>query len=137
LRAAVRSHPVDGAGGAIELRLPYRAPLDFDGLVRRSPGRRVPGHVDAHELALRAVLGQQVSIGAAVTLAGRLVAAHGDALVRPLGTVTHLFPTAAAVASADPGRLAMPAPRANALLTLAAALADVRTFPPGFAAISR
>lgn len=56
-------------------------------LVEATPGRRVPGHPDPHELAVRAVLGQQVSVAAA-TLAGRLVLGYGEPLARPLGTVT-------------------------------------------------
>ena len=93
-------------------------------LVRKAPGRRVAGHVDGHELAVRAVLGQQVSIGGARTLAGRLVAAYGQPLARPIGTVTHLFPSAETLAAVDPGRLAMPAGRRRALLGLARALAS-------------
>ncbi|MBJ7520268.1 MAG: DNA-3-methyladenine glycosylase 2 family protein [Solirubrobacteraceae bacterium] len=89
-------------------------------LVAAAPGRRVPGHVDAHELAVRAVLGQQVSLAGAATLAGRLVAEHGEPLGRPLGGVTHLFPSAAALATAEP---AMPRARAAALRGLASALA--------------
>jgi AraC family transcriptional regulator, regulatory protein of adaptative response / DNA-3-methyladenine glycosylase II len=93
-------------------------------LVRAAPGRRVPGHVDAHELAVRAVLGQQVSVQGARTLAGRLVADHGEPLARTLGTITHRFPTARALAEADPQRLGMPAARARALGDMARALAD-------------
>jgi AraC family transcriptional regulator of adaptative response / DNA-3-methyladenine glycosylase II len=92
-------------------------------LVSATPGRRVLAHVDSHELAIRAVLGQQVSLRGAATLASRLVIEHGRALERPLGTVTHAFPSAAALASVDPARLAMPATRARALQRLAAALA--------------
>jgi AraC family transcriptional regulator of adaptative response / DNA-3-methyladenine glycosylase II len=92
-------------------------------LVRGAPGRRVPGNVDAHELAIRAVLGQQVSVAGARTLAGRLVASHGEPLERPLGGVTHLFPTAAALARAGSERLAMPRARGRALRGLCAALA--------------
>lgn len=92
-------------------------------LVRGAPGRRVAGHVDAHELAVRAVLGQQVSLSGARTLAGRLVAEYGEPLERPLGSVTHVFPSVAAIAGADPTQLAMPTARRMALLGLAAALA--------------
>ncbi|HWF24278.1 MAG TPA: AlkA N-terminal domain-containing protein [Solirubrobacteraceae bacterium] len=92
-------------------------------LVRATPGRRVPGHVDPHELALRAVLGQQISVAAATTHAARIVAAYGGPLDPPVGAVTHLFPTTAAVADADPGALAMPTSRQRTLVTLAAALA--------------
>jgi AraC family transcriptional regulator of adaptative response / DNA-3-methyladenine glycosylase II len=93
-------------------------------LVRAVPGRRVPGHVDGDELAIRAVLGQQVSLAGAVTLATRLVAAHGEPLRRPLGAVTHLFPAAPALADCDPGSLAMPRARGRALTGLARALAE-------------
>lgn len=95
-------------------------------LIRATPGRRVPGHVDPDEIAFRAVLGQQVSLAGAATLAGRLVADYGEPLNRPLSSVTHLFPTAAAIARADPQRLAMPASRRRALLGLAGALASGR-----------
>lgn len=91
-------------------------------LVRAAPGRRVPGTVDPDEIAFRAVLGQQVSLAGAATLAGRLVADYGQPLRNPLGTVTHLFPTAAAIAQADPQSLPMPASRRRALLGLAEAL---------------
>ena len=48
------------------------------------PGRRVPGHVDGDELAIRAVLGQQVSVAAARRLGARLTAAYGKPLGRPV-----------------------------------------------------
>jgi AraC family transcriptional regulator, regulatory protein of adaptative response / DNA-3-methyladenine glycosylase II len=92
-------------------------------LVARAPGRRVPGSVDGHELAVRAVLGQQVSLRGARTLAGRLVAGYGERLERPLGTVTHVFPTAEALVGVDPDGLAMPSARRRCLLALATALA--------------
>ncbi len=93
-------------------------------LVRAAPGRRVPGHADPDELAVRAVLGQQVSLAGAATLAARLVASYGEPLGRPIGTVTHVFPSAAALAEADPERLAMPGARRRALIGLAGALAS-------------
>ncbi|HEY2438139.1 MAG TPA: AlkA N-terminal domain-containing protein [Solirubrobacteraceae bacterium] len=106
---------------------PLRAALGGDaligGLVRAAPGRRVPGTPDPHELAVRAILGQQISVVGAATLAGRLAAAYGEPLERPVGSVTHLFPSSAALAKADPDRLAMPAARRRALLALAGALA--------------
>jgi AraC family transcriptional regulator, regulatory protein of adaptative response / DNA-3-methyladenine glycosylase II len=92
-------------------------------LVRRTPGRRVVGHVDGRELSVRAVLGQQVSLRGARTLAGRLVSSYGEPLRRPIGAVTHAFPSAAALAQADPDRLAMPLARRRALVGLARALA--------------
>lgn len=91
-------------------------------LVRKRPGLRVPGHVDGAEVAVRAVLGQQVSVAGARTLAGRLAAAYGDPLPAPDGTLTRLFPTPAALASISPGTLPMPRARAAALVGLARAL---------------
>jgi AraC family transcriptional regulator of adaptative response / DNA-3-methyladenine glycosylase II len=92
-------------------------------LVGSAPGRRVPGAVDAHELAVRAVLGQQVSLRGAATLASRLVADHGEQLERPLGTVTHVFPPVEALAEMDLAKLAAPTARRRALLALVRALA--------------
>jgi AraC family transcriptional regulator of adaptative response / DNA-3-methyladenine glycosylase II len=93
-------------------------------LVAKAPGRRVPRTVDPAELALRAVLGQQVSTRSARTHAHRLVVACGEPLAAPDGTLTHCFPEPAAVADADPAVLAMPTSRARTLRTLATALAD-------------
>jgi AraC family transcriptional regulator of adaptative response / DNA-3-methyladenine glycosylase II len=93
-------------------------------LVRATPDRRVPGTVDRNELAFRAVLGQQVSVSGAATLAARLVTEYGEPLAEPRGTVTHDFPTAESLAGADPERLPMPRARARALIGLARALAD-------------
>ena len=90
-------------------------------LVRAAPDRRVPGVADGSELAVRAVLGQQVSLAGAATLAGRLVAAHGRPLVRPVGAVTHVFPEASVLAAADPSGWAMPRTRARALQAVCAA----------------
>ena len=107
--------------------------LQSDHLLRpavcRLPGLRVPGHVDGDELAIRAVLGQQVSVAGARTLAARLAASHGEPLEGrvPAGAVaaiTRRFPAAAAIAACSPAELAMPAARARALVTLAAALAS-------------
>ena len=93
-------------------------------LVLACPGRRSPGHVDGDELALRAVLGQQVSVAAARRLGARLAAEYGKPLVQPRGTLTHRFPDAATIAAADPGTLPMPRARARALVGLATALAS-------------
>jgi AraC family transcriptional regulator, regulatory protein of adaptative response / DNA-3-methyladenine glycosylase II len=98
---------------------PVLGPLALAG-----PGRRVPGHVDGNELALRAVLGQQVSVAAARRLGARLVAAYGKPLERPEGTLTHCFPAAETLAAADPATLPMPRARAAALTGLASALAS-------------
>jgi AraC family transcriptional regulator, regulatory protein of adaptative response / DNA-3-methyladenine glycosylase II len=93
-------------------------------LVARAPGRRVPRTVDAEELAIRTVLGQQVSTAAARTHAARLVADLGDPIDDPEGGLTHLFPSAGAIAEVDPASLALPRTRRVALRGLATALAD-------------
>jgi AraC family transcriptional regulator of adaptative response / DNA-3-methyladenine glycosylase II len=97
-------------------------------LVRACPGRRVPGHVDGAELALRAVLGQQVSVVAARRLSTRLTEIYGKPLGRlpgrPVDTLTHCFPAPDTIAAADPDTLPMPRSRARALVGLAAALAS-------------
>ncbi len=93
-------------------------------LVAKAPGRRVPRTVDEAELALRAVLGQQVSTVAAQTLSGRLVVALGDEITDAAGGLTHLFPTPEQLLDVDPASLAMPASRRTSLLALAQALAD-------------
>ena len=92
-------------------------------LVRAVPGRRSPGAVDGAELAVRAVLGQGITVAAARTLAGRLVEAHGAPLATPQGGVTHLFPAAADLAAVDPASLPGPAVRRAALHRVTEALA--------------
>ncbi|HEY2717659.1 MAG TPA: AlkA N-terminal domain-containing protein [Solirubrobacterales bacterium] len=93
-------------------------------LVREAPGRRVPGSVDGDELAVRALLGQQVSLSAASTHAGRMTADLGEELAAPIGGVTHLFPSMAALAEADPARIGLPNTRRRALFALVAAAND-------------
>ena len=104
-------------------------------LVVRSPGRRVPGSVDGSELAFRAVLGQQISVAGARTLAGRLVERCGEPLPESLAAegsgVTHLFPAPHAVAGADLDGLGVPAARAEALRGLARALDNNISLDPG------
>ncbi len=93
-------------------------------LVAKAPGRRVPRTVDENELAIRAVLGQQVSTAAARTHASRLVAALGEQIPDAAGGLTHLFPTVEALAEADPATMAMPRSRRDTIIRLAGALAD-------------
>ena len=95
-------------------------------LVRRTPGRRLPGAVDGGEMAVRAVLGQQISVAAARGLAGRLVADYGKPLDAPVGGVTHAFPTAEVLAEIDPAAFPMPRPRQGTLHELVSRLADGR-----------
>jgi AraC family transcriptional regulator of adaptative response / DNA-3-methyladenine glycosylase II len=101
-------------------------------LVRSAPGRRVPRTVDEPEMAVRAVLGQQVSTAAARTHAGRLAAAYGEPVHDPAGALSRTFPNVTALAEAlsspaQPGTtqlLAGPRSRQATLAGLVAALAD-------------
>jgi AraC family transcriptional regulator of adaptative response / DNA-3-methyladenine glycosylase II len=99
-------------------------------LVQARPGLRVPGGFSGFEVAVRAVLGQQVSVTAAQTLGARLVRLCGTAVL--LGpSLTRLFPSPAQVARADLSRLGLPRARANALTAVAeAALANPELFEP-------
>ena len=92
-------------------------------IVKKRPGLRAPGAVDGTELAIQAVLGQQVSLAAARTLASRLVTAHGDVIKIADPTLTHLFPHAASIADADLARLGVPATRRATLRAVARAVA--------------
>ncbi|CAN5194631.1 AlkA N-terminal domain-containing protein [soil metagenome] len=97
-------------------------------LVRRRQGLRVPGHVDGHEIAVRTVIGQQVSVAAASTVTARLVAQHGAVLpgnVIPGSAVSadRLFPGVTVLAELDPADLPMPRTRGRALVSLCRALA--------------
>ncbi|MBK9969616.1 MAG: DNA-3-methyladenine glycosylase 2 family protein [Acidimicrobiaceae bacterium] len=93
-------------------------------LIEKRPGLRAPGHPDSTELLVRAVLGQQVSVAGARTLASRLVAAHGEPLTEPVGGVTHAFPSAATIAGLSPEDFAMPRARGAALIDACAQVAD-------------
>ena len=93
-------------------------------IVKKRPGLRAPGAVDGTELAIQAVLGQQVSLAAARTLALSLVTANGDVIKIADPTLTHLFPQAAAIAEADLARLGVPATRRATLRGLARAVAS-------------
>ena len=95
-------------------------------LARAVPGRRVPGHPDGCELAVRAVLGQQVTVAAGTKLVARVVDDLGTALPHPVGRVTRLFPVAAAIARLDPDALPMPRSRGRTLVGMAAELAAGR-----------
>jgi AraC family transcriptional regulator of adaptative response / DNA-3-methyladenine glycosylase II len=90
--------------------------------VTRRPGLRVPGAVDGFELVVRAVLGQQVSVAAARTFAGRLTRRCGTALETPRGTLTHSFPTPEQVAAADLSELGLTSARVTTLHAVAAAV---------------
>ncbi|VVQ03522.1 putative bifunctional transcriptional activator/DNA repair enzyme AlkA [Pseudomonas fluorescens] len=93
-------------------------------LIAERPGLRVPGAWDGLELAIRAVLGQQITVTAAIKLAGKLVAHYGAPLALPRGGLTHVFPQAEVLAAADLATLGMPKSRGRTLSGVAQALLD-------------
>lgn len=93
-------------------------------LVNARPGLRVPGAWDGFELAVRAVLGQQITVAAATKLCGTLVKLFGSPLAgAAVAGLTHVFPTPARLAAADLSVLPMPRSRSSALASLARAVA--------------
>jgi 3-methyladenine DNA glycosylase/8-oxoguanine DNA glycosylase len=100
-------------------------------LVAARPGLRVPGGFDGFELGVRAILGQQVSVAGASTLAGRLVAAYGRPLPAHLAGdgLTHTFPAPRELVGRDLAHIGLPGARARAIARLAeAACADPNLF---------
>jgi AraC family transcriptional regulator of adaptative response / DNA-3-methyladenine glycosylase II len=93
-------------------------------LIAHMPGIRTPGSVDAFELLLRTMIGQQISLPAARTHASRLVAALGEPLADPQGDITHVFPTADAVAEGGHDVLTGPGARVDAILGVSRAVAE-------------
>jgi AraC family transcriptional regulator of adaptative response / DNA-3-methyladenine glycosylase II len=92
--------------------------------VAKAPGRRIPGTLDEAELALRVVLGQQVSTTAARTHAARLVGRHGTPMSDSGGELTHLFPSIQDLAEVDPATLGLPTSRQRCFVVLVNALAS-------------
>ncbi|WP_423204166.1 AlkA N-terminal domain-containing protein [Pseudomonas kribbensis] len=93
-------------------------------LIAERPGLRVPGAWDGLELAFRAVLGQQITVVGAIRLAGKLLAKYGEPLRSSVPGLTHVFPRAAVLASADLATLGMPKSRGRTLSGVAQALLD-------------
>ena len=108
---------------------PQAVSLVLGELAADAPGLRVPGAFDGFEMSVRAVLGQQVTVRAAHTLAGRLAAALGEPMQTPFTGLTHLFPTARRVAEASPdeiGSLGIVRQRVGAIQALAREVAEGR-----------
>ena len=135
-------HPKSTALGVIAARVKRMFDVDADPLalaaalrgdalmkplIRRWPGQRLPGAWDGFELAVRAVLGQQVSVAAARTLAARVAATFGSAFTEdaPVGLAV-LFPTAEALADAPLETLGITRARATTIRGLAQAVCDGR-----------
>ena len=94
--------------------------------IERAPGVRLPGAWDPFEYALRAILGQQISVAAATTIAGRVVARYGESFEDAAGREHHLFPTPAQLANADFEGLGLTRARARTLREFVAATLDGR-----------
>jgi AraC family transcriptional regulator of adaptative response / DNA-3-methyladenine glycosylase II len=90
-------------------------------LMKTNPGLRLPGSWDSFELTVRAVLGQQISVKGATTLAGRLARLYGKPF-SPANGLTHLFPTAEALAKADLAQVGLTKARAQTIQSLAKAV---------------
>jgi AraC family transcriptional regulator of adaptative response / DNA-3-methyladenine glycosylase II len=99
------------------------------------PGLRVPGAFDPFEMTIRAILGQQVSVKAATTLAGRFAVTFGMPIETPFAGLTHLFPTSERVTEEtvdSVAALGIVGTRAKSILALAKAVAEGEvTFQPG------
>lgn len=136
-RLAVTLSPhLESAMPEIEARLAHVFDIACDpnevaralGALVRNPGLRVPGTFDGFEAAVRAILGQQVTVRAAHTIAGRLAAAFGTPVDAPDG-VSVAFPSAEEIARLDPVRIAelgVVMQRASAIVAMAQALTDGR-----------
>ena len=99
----------------------------LDPLANARPGMRLPGAFDGFEIAVRAVLGQQVTVKAARTLAGRFVAGFGEQIETPFGGIGYLFPGPERIAALEPSEIAergVIASRARSIIALARALAS-------------
>jgi AraC family transcriptional regulator of adaptative response / DNA-3-methyladenine glycosylase II len=108
---------------ALSIMSDLRRDARLRGLIRPSRGVRVPGTWNGFELAVRAILGQQVSVRAATTLSGRLVREFGVELRGGgYGALTNLFPTPASLVEAPVERIGLPAARAGAIRALARAI---------------
>jgi AraC family transcriptional regulator, regulatory protein of adaptative response / DNA-3-methyladenine glycosylase II len=100
--------------------------------VARHPGQRLPGGWDGFEIAIRAVLGQQVTVAAARTLTERVVRKFGEVVRLPRGGDVQLFPTPQTLADADLGGLGITGARMRTLQAIARAVSDGRVdFGPG------
>lgn len=117
-----RMFDLDADIAVIHARLGRKAPLRA--LVRRHPGQRLPGGWDGFEIAVRAVLGQQISVAAARTLASRLVQRFGTETRLPGGEKFHLFPMPRDLVDADLGVIGVTRARAQTLRSMAQALCD-------------
>jgi AraC family transcriptional regulator of adaptative response / DNA-3-methyladenine glycosylase II len=92
-------------------------------IVRQRPGLRSAGAIDGFEMAVRAIVGQQISVSGARTVLGRLVTEYGDPAFEG-DREWRLFPTAATIAGIDPASLPMPRSRGRTIVAVANEIAD-------------
>ncbi len=106
---------------------PDRIAATLGPLATKDPGIRVPGAFDGFEIALRAVLGQQISVSAATTIAGRVVERFGEKIETPFQDLKYIVPNAAQIAAVPLGdlrKLGLTGARAATVLALAKAVAS-------------
>ncbi len=104
---------------------PHHIATHLGALAANHPGLRIPGAFDGFEMAVRAILGQQISVKAATTLAGRLTNQFGQPIVTPFPGLTHLSPTAPVIAAATMDELTrhgITQSRARSILAIAQAV---------------
>lgn len=123
----------DLAADPVAINEHLSADPDLAPRVAARPGLRVPGAWDGFELAIRAILGQQITVHAAVLLAGKLAAQYGEPLPEAWAQegLTVAFPSPGRLAAADLSSLPMPGARSRSLGSMgAAAVADPALFGP-------
>ncbi len=104
---------------------PERISTRLGKIALKCPGMRLPGAFDGYEIAIRAVLGQQISVKAATTIAGRFAAAYGEPVQMPFPDLQFLMPTAERVAKVSEStmmRIGVTAARARTLLGVSKAM---------------
>ena len=116
----------DLAADPAAIALAFKSDPLLSPLVHNRPGLRIPGAWDPFECAVRAVLGQQVSVAAGRTLAARLVARAGQELGTGTEGLTHLFPSPGALEAANLDGLGITGARIRALKEMARAVMDGR-----------
>jgi AraC family transcriptional regulator, regulatory protein of adaptative response / DNA-3-methyladenine glycosylase II len=106
---------------------PVAIGLVLGSLAKPRPGLRVPGSFDGFEMSMRAILGQQVSVAGARTLAGRLVACFGARITVPAPSLSYLFPKPDRIAKAslqEITQLGITSQRAKTLIAMAQAISS-------------
>ncbi len=114
----------DLAADPVRIVLAFKSDPLIAPLVKQRPGLRIPGAWDAFECAVKAVLGQQVSVAAARTFAARVVARAGQPIEGGTEGLTHVFPTPVVLADANLDGLGITGARISALHSLARAVTD-------------